>query len=45
MAVDVSLRIGADFGITEDLTGQFPDDWRAFNKKYSPIYLANRPEK
>jgi restriction system protein len=37
--------IGADFGITADLTGQFPDEWRAFNKKYAPIYLANRPGK
>jgi restriction system protein len=30
---------------TGDLTGQFPDDWRAFNKKYIPIFLQKHPEK
>lgn len=37
--------IGADFGIKEDLNGKLGDDWRDFNKRYIPIYLANRPEK
>jgi restriction system protein len=37
--------IGADFGIAEDLTGNLPDEWREFNQKYIPIYLANRPDK
>ena len=33
--------IGADFGITDDLTGNLPDDWRAFNRKYVPVCLAS----
>jgi predicted Mrr-cat superfamily restriction endonuclease len=37
--------IGVDFGITEDLTGQLPEEWRAFNRKYIPIYLVGRPGK
>lgn len=30
---------------TGDLTGQLPDDWRAFNRWFIPKYLALRPEK
>lgn len=37
--------IGADFGIRENLSGKLGDNWRDFNKRYVPIYLANRPEK
>lgn len=37
--------IGADFGIAVDLTNDLPDDWRAFNKKFIPVYLADHPEK
>jgi len=37
--------IGADFGITENLTGNLSDNWRDFNAKYIPIFLAGRPEK
>lgn len=37
--------IGADFDINEDLTGHLPEDWHDFNKKYIPVYLANRPDK
>lgn len=37
--------IGADYGITQDLIGDLPDDWRAFNKKFIPIFLAAHPEK
>jgi restriction system protein len=37
--------IGADYGITEDLTGKLPDQWRDFNEKYIPIYLAKFPNK
>ncbi|GAB6126275.1 endonuclease NucS domain-containing protein [Humidesulfovibrio idahonensis] len=37
--------IGADFGIAEDLTGQLPDEWRAFNKAFIPKYLALYPDK
>ncbi len=37
--------IGTDFGINEDLTEQLTDEWRAFNKKFIPIYLALHPDK
>ena len=29
----------------QDLTGRIPEEWRAFNKEFIPIYLKNRPEK
>jgi len=35
--------IGADFAIKEDLSKSLPDEWRAFNKKYIPLYLAAHP--
>src|SRR5688572_17094063 len=37
--------IGADFGINQDLTTNLSDEWRAFNKKFIPIYLSTHPEK
>jgi len=37
--------IGADYGIEQDLTGQLPDDWRAFNAKYIPRFLEKNPGK
>ena len=37
--------IGADFGIDQDLAGQLPEEWRAFNQKFIPIYLAGHPDK
>lgn len=37
--------IGADYSIDQDLTHELPDDWRDFNSKFIPIYLANRPGK
>lgn len=37
--------IGVDFDIYEDLTGNLPEDWREFNKKYIPIFLKNCPDK
>lgn len=37
--------IGADLDIREDLHGKLPDDWRAFNKAYIPVFLANVPGK
>jgi len=37
--------IGADFGIAEDLTHNLPDEWRAFNKQYIPLWLAAHPGK
>jgi restriction system protein len=37
--------IGLDYGIHQDLTGDLPDDWRTFNKKFIPIFLAGHPGK
>jgi len=37
--------IGTDFGINQDLTHKLPEEWRAFNKEFIPIYLASHPEK
>lgn len=37
--------VGADFDITQDLTPDLPDDWRVFNKKFIPIYMALNPGK
>ncbi|MGA8146782.1 MAG: endonuclease NucS domain-containing protein [Gallionellaceae bacterium] len=37
--------IGADFEIPQDLTGDLPDDWRAFNRKFIPIFLSTHPDK
>lgn len=37
--------IGADFNIAEDLTGKLPDEWRTFNQKFIPVYLAIHPDK
>jgi len=37
--------IGVDFRIAEDLTGKLPEEWRAFNQKYIPVYLATHPDK
>ncbi len=37
--------IGVDFLPGDDLTGQFPDNWKAFNQKYIPIYIKHRPDK
>jgi restriction system protein len=30
---------------TGDLTGQLPEEWRSFNKKFIPIFLKAHPEK
>jgi restriction system protein len=37
--------IGTDFGIAQDLTRNLPEEWRAFNREFIPIYLANHPDK
>jgi|688.fasta_scaffold156800_2 restriction system protein len=37
--------VGVDYGINEDLKGKLPDEWREFNHKYIPVYLANHPGK
>lgn len=37
--------IGTDFDIQEDLGRTLPNEWRAFNKRYIPVYLAKHPDK
>lgn len=37
--------IGTDSEIRQNLTGDLHDDWRAFNKKFIPIFLSNHPNK
>ena len=37
--------IGADFEINQDLAAELPDDWRAFNAKFRPVFLSNHPDK
>lgn len=37
--------IGMDFLHDIDLSGQFPENWRDFNKKYIPVYLERREGK
>lgn len=37
--------IGTDFGIVRDLSHDLPDDWRAFNRKFIPVFLATHPDK
>ncbi len=37
--------IGVGFNINQDLTNKLPDEWRAFNREFIPVYLANNPGK
>jgi restriction system protein len=37
--------IGVNFDISEDLAGQFPDEWREFNKEFVPKLLALDPDR
>jgi restriction system protein len=37
--------IGTDFGIHQDLSSKLPDQWRAFNKEFIPVYLVKWPDK
>jgi restriction system protein len=37
--------IGTHFGINEDLSRKLPEEWRAFNKQYIPVFLAAHPDK
>lgn len=37
--------IGANFEIEQDLAPDLYDDWRAFNHKFIPIFLAGHPDK
>ncbi|MEZ5406316.1 MAG: hypothetical protein R3F23_09210 [Verrucomicrobiia bacterium] len=40
-----SNSIGAGFIFGKDLTGKFPNEWRAFNKEFIPVFLAANPDK
>lgn len=37
--------VGADFGVTEDLSGSLALEWKEFVRKVGPIYAASRPDK
>lgn len=37
--------IGTDFDPEQDLTEKLPEEWRAFNQEFIPIYLAKHPAK
>ena len=37
--------VGADFGIDEDLSDKLPDEFRAFNQRFIPIFLGGHPDK
>lgn len=37
--------IGVDWGFDEDLSGQFGEDWRAFNARFRSVYLERHPDK
>jgi restriction system protein len=37
--------IGAGFFKDHDLTKKLPEEWRAFNREFIPIYLAKHPDK
>lgn len=37
--------IGADFTIDQNLANHLPDNWRDFNKEFTPLFLKNNPEK
>ena len=40
-----SSVIGANFEIDQDLSLDLPDNWRVFNQKFIPIFLAGHPGK
>ncbi len=37
--------ICADYEIPQDLGSDLGDEWRAFNKKFVPVFMASHPEK
>jgi len=37
--------IGTDFNIHEDLSRKLPEEWRAFNKQFIPVFLTKHPDK
>lgn len=36
---------GGGWGISQDLTGELPENWRDFNAKFIPIFLQKNPDK
>jgi restriction system protein len=37
--------VGTDFDIDQDLSSKLPEEWRAFNREFIPIYLKKHPGK
>lgn len=37
--------IGAGFNILQDLSQKLPEEWRAFNREFTPVFLARHPDK
>lgn len=37
--------IGGDWEMPIDLSGQLPDDWREFNRKFIPVFMESHPDK
>jgi restriction system protein len=37
--------VGTDFGIDQDLANKLPEEWRAFNQEFIPIYWRRTPTK
>ncbi|MDD9892131.1 MAG: endonuclease NucS [Gammaproteobacteria bacterium] len=37
--------IGGDWGISQDLSGALPEDWREFNRQFIPVFISNNPDK
>lgn len=37
--------ICTSFDFEQDFSGKLPEDWRAFNKEFIPVYLASHPDK
>ena len=37
--------VGVDYDLREDLTGRFPDNWRAFNQEFIPVWMDASPGK
>lgn len=36
--------IGTDFDLQQDLSKHLPDEWRAFNRRFIPVYMAQHPQ-
>jgi restriction system protein len=37
--------VGVDFEIPQDLTHKLPEEWRAFNREFIPVFLEGHPDK